>query len=117
MTFPPKCGSEALLVQHGWRVSGRQWRLSQHALTEQCEASSPVHLALEQLEQLEQLEPIDVSFDRPLAPRIAQGSAHRCLVTAEALRKANELGDTGVLALLQPGVHAPGSPFGDEGVK
>ena len=57
------------------------------------------------------------AFDGPLAPGIAQSGAYRRLITTEALCKANELGDTGVLALLQPAVQARGRPFGDEGMK
>jgi hypothetical protein len=71
----------------------------------------PVHLPLEQL------EPIDLPLDRPLAPRIAQGSAYRRVITTQAVRKANELGNARLLALFQPVVQARDSAFGDKRVE
>src|SRR5690349_11560422 len=92
-------------------MSGRKRRLGQHTLSEERKSCSAIHLALEQLES------IDLPFDRPLTPGIAQSGAYRRVITAQALRKAHKLGDTGVLALLQPAVEACGRPLSDEGMK
>jgi hypothetical protein len=85
--------------------------LGQDALSEERKSGSPIHLALEELES------IDLSFDRPLAPWIAQSGAHRRVITAQAVCEANELSDAGVLALLQPAVQACGRSLSDERVK
>ncbi len=56
----------------------------EHALAEEIDLGAAVHLALEQFEA------IDLTFNLPLTPVIAQGRAHSGLVPAQATREANE---------------------------
>jgi hypothetical protein len=58
-----------------------------------------------------------VSFDKSLAPGIAEGCMHRRVVVAEAVSEAYELHHTRLLGPFQPAVQAPGNTFGQECVK
>lgn len=73
---------------------GSRSRLTEDPTTEEGKACPTIHLALDGLEA------IDVSFDWPLAPVVAQRRVDGSIITSEPLGKPDHLRNAGLRALL-----------------
>src|SRR5205823_3660244 len=70
----------------------------QHTLSQQIKMSLAEH------QPFLKLQAVDLGFDLPITPPRREGGTHRRVVTANALGKAFEFSNAGVLGLLQPGI-------------
>ena len=76
----------------------------EHAAAEKIEAGPAVHVALDELET------VDVPFDRPGAPRFAQGGMDSVIILSEADGEASE---GAAFSLVDPGVQPIGQALLD----